>query len=1114
MILSGCHRLQNKLHPIELECGPDASTGETYMKFLHSQDAEIQQAEENLFAYHVADEDTQSANAGNRLPVSSKGCVAIPASEGRVDVFTKIPRQGLSIPLQKSQQSFSKHRLLPINESPFGFVCPLDGYFAVDSLAVPLLVPIGPSSPTERNRIVAYDEATKSEVILFEKPFGESSLGEMKLFNTSSLKPGEYLLKSSREVIDLRTGAQLTVADIATCPLTIVEKSPNLPDTILRLPESSIVPLGSKLNLLSPRHSEMKFCRNQKGSPSRPQKACSKAEDFEEAEEVLNQEEGIWDYCFLLENRLGQKSEIVCKEVRVSGTKPAIDITVDSPAITTDLPILDFPVTKLKYKVATGHKFAIESDLLKSQMCRVEFSFHGQVNLATDKVTCLSDTCRGKSLQEFAPCGNEVEIDISGLYKTDLIDKAYLKFIVRADDGAGNVSTQANSVLIHKDRWEYVALTGPGTNMENETLERLFPISDDRVHILTKSHKIYEYSPATQGWNELLDVTRFAPEGSLEFINLVLMPDRTVYSLWQQGDQKKVVILQRKPGQAWEHLSGAQSPPGCSWLSKDLAGHLYCQDQGLLYVQNNRIWKDITPTDNQGEKICRGFFEFFSVENSQWIYCGGSVYSRPSTGSPWSQRKDYGTGFPGYMMDDKSGNIWISSDEWSDEFFVGYYDNRGQWNDAVNGKALTFQKSSIGTLSLSRSGDIQYGSFIWNSSLEDWTPRYSFRNPLEFNPLNNVHETLHDSFQLWDSSLVISLGPSDYMFTFPTDRWDLKSSAAVIDYHPGSQQFFSVVDQASADAKQLILIRKRHVMNWLPVVTESQQYDSFELGRLNNGETFFFAGNKTIYRQSPEFGNFEVYRRFSDIEDVISGVVNGQIVFSHLNGKTLFDVGGGTFLEFKIPQDLELNPDQFIKDGQLWATAAKTPMLHRISADGAVRSYETPAVCVGGTSTLLSRTASHVYTWAGASICQASLEDMVFRPLHIPDYRFDASAKIIARLSPSRLALRASDGESEPFYIVDLGEQTMEGPIPLPAESLLSLQESPKSQHLFALYGNRVDQLVNGTWMTVITSEQISENLGRSSLDLKSLAVDQEDSFLLATDAAPLLRIFLTSAPQ
>jgi hypothetical protein len=97
---------------------------------------------------------------------------------------------------------------------------------------------------------------------------------------------------------------------------------------------------------------------------------------------------------------------------------------------------------------------------------------------------------------------------------------------------------------------------------------------------------------------------------------------------------------------------------------------------------------------------------------------------------------------------------------------------------------------------------------------------------------------------------------------------------------------------------------------------------------------------------------------------------------------------------------------------------------------------------------------------------------------------------------------------------VDLEKQTLEGPFPLSADKLLGLQESPRSKQLFALYNNRVDRLVNGTWVAVMTSERLSGHLGRSDVKLKSLAVDREDSFLLATDAAPLLRIFASSWSQ
>jgi hypothetical protein len=108
----------------------------------------------------------------------------------------------------------------------------------------------------------------------------------------------------------------------------------------------------------------------------------------------------------------------------------------------------------------------------------------------------------------------------------------------------------------------------------------------------------------------------------------------------------------------------------------------------------------------------------------------------------------------------------------------------------------------------------------------------------------------------------------------------------------------------------------------------------------------------------------------------------------------------------------------------------------------------------------------------------------------------------------SRLALRAS-AEDSTVSIIDLEKRALEGPFTLPTENLLTLQESPRSRQLFALYSDRVERLVNGKWETVMTSKQIAERLGKPDLNLKTLAVDREESFLIGTDAAPLLRIFL-----
>jgi hypothetical protein len=459
----------------------------------------------------------------------------------------------------------------------------------------------------------------------------------------------------------------------------------------------------------------------------------------------------------------------------------------------------------------------------------------------------------------------------------------------------------------------------------------------------------------------------------------------------------------------------------------------------------------------------------------------------------------------GYAAEDLNGNVWLSSDEWSDEFFLGYFDSSGQWNDAVKGKSFKAPSSSIGFVNLSRSGEVQYGNLIWDSQVKDWKPIPSVLNALSLLPLDDG--TAYETYWSWDSSLVISIGKTDYLFTFPADRWRPRSQEA-INYHSESEQFFAVVGLAEASTgKQLVAIRKRQTMNWLPVVTDSQVYDAFQLARQNSGATFFIAGQKLIYRQDQQSGGFEVYQRFSDRDDVFVETT-GEMALAYYDGKKMLDVGGGTFVEFKIPKDIEIKTQEFVKDGKLWALDEKNPNLIRLTPDGSVESLKIPTECHGGSSTILTHKENQVYLLGGANMCIASFEDLIFKPFTIPGYAFEPGSTLVARLSMSRLALRASAEDSN-VSIIDLEKRALEGPFTLPTENLLTLQESPRSRQLFALYSDRVERLVNGKWETVMTSKQIAERLGKPDLNLKTLAVDREESFLIGTDAAPLLRIFL-----
>lgn len=141
-------------------------------------------------------------------------------------------------------------------------------------------------------------------------------------------------------------------------------------------------------------------------------------------------------------------------------------------------------------------------------------------------------------------------------------------------------------------------------------------------------------------------------------------------------------------------------------------------------------------------------------------------------------------------------------------------------------------------------------------------------------------------------------------------------------------------------------------------------------------------------------------------------------------------------------------------------------------------------------------------------MCMASFDDLIFKPFTIPGYSFETGSTLVARLSMSRLALRAS-AEDSTVSIIDLEKRALEGPFTVPTENLLNLQESPRSRQLFALYSDRIERLINGKWEIVMTNQEIAARLGKTDLTLKTLAVDREDSFLVGTGDTPLVRIFL-----
>lgn len=74
LIMTGCHKLNNKYNTIDLECGTGVCPKDSSIKFLQNDDAEILQTEENLIAFHKSRSplSPNSAHSGGVLFVAGQ----------------------------------------------------------------------------------------------------------------------------------------------------------------------------------------------------------------------------------------------------------------------------------------------------------------------------------------------------------------------------------------------------------------------------------------------------------------------------------------------------------------------------------------------------------------------------------------------------------------------------------------------------------------------------------------------------------------------------------------------------------------------------------------------------------------------------------------------------------------------------------------------------------------------------------------------------------------------------------------------------------------------------------------------------------------------------------
>lgn len=424
-----CSKLSNKHQDVKLKCGDDVDVGFQYfVKILDSQNREL--SPETLSRLKI---EAQGPNGPVPFQISSKSCVML--SQENVE---------LSVSADSIQESgierfslFDSIENLKLKEFPKVNVrmnCPDNGYFVNNSLKNMLDLSVEGDSRNFLLALRAIEKGTQKSYELFSKAKGvEINLPEA--FNTSNLPNGQFQIEVLYgDDFESWRNPRLLGTEAQRCMLTV---SHDLPGLKFLEANRNAVPPRALIPWAADDISEIKSCfidDGEKTNPCSSEDSCGKANVHSGLIEAP-EKAGKYRLIVWAQGKNGLESKKTCQNLRVSIGAPNFSVEWRNHDWQDGFASFDIPLSTVSADIDRFDGGKSEADFT----CKVDFLSRGKVEVKSPDVLCLSESCKGLSMNNFVPCNENIEFSLTEVWgKRDFRD-AYLRLTVRSDDGADHV---------------------------------------------------------------------------------------------------------------------------------------------------------------------------------------------------------------------------------------------------------------------------------------------------------------------------------------------------------------------------------------------------------------------------------------------------------------------------------------------------------------------------------------------------------------------------------------------------------------------------------------------------------------------------------------------------
>lgn len=436
-----CQKWKPTIEQVADLCGPEWQ-GAPIIRFQEPDGDRLYTDESYDFSVYFQ----TGAGAWHELLVNSYGCITPPQESGTL-VARSVSRSWAAA-RTLDRKALVPYEELPLKEahtSAWEFVCPAGGWIAEDRLS-DLLHFSGTHSEVFDVQIKARSDG-KPFQLLYQKKIGLGLTDSVQDLNLLKLDVGVHELN----LFVGFAGPETPDSPLGHCPLEIVRHEPTLTREPWR--DGEILALHEKRGFFPTVPGDrLMICRSP-GYAQGPGESCEigitcqDPRNFVEAEAFSMDNPGPWTYVYYLENRAGRRGPMHCRRVFGSEKAPDFDLRWQDPRWNKAGQILSSLPAQIE---ATFESRGHSREPLRPEpqfMCKVDFVHQANV-ISGEGVRCLSGLCAGQSLVDFVPCSSPLRFTADKAFDSELLLNSELRLTVRADDGAGQISSQTRSLML------------------------------------------------------------------------------------------------------------------------------------------------------------------------------------------------------------------------------------------------------------------------------------------------------------------------------------------------------------------------------------------------------------------------------------------------------------------------------------------------------------------------------------------------------------------------------------------------------------------------------------------------------------------------------------------